>query len=124
MPRARSRPTPAIFYGYPVELIAQWCQVSKGTAYLYKIGQRKPSAQAVRLFVLHRDRRVLTEEWKGWLIKPACIVDPEGNETSQSLLHGYFAILQYVQSVVRTHEGTNGVNELQRLLTSVSRRVR
>ena len=58
MPSARKRPTPLLFYGYPVELIADWCAASRHTAYLYKIGARKPSKQALRLFVLNRDGRV------------------------------------------------------------------
>ena len=67
MPRARRiRPTPLVFYGYPDELIADWCAVSRHTAYLYKIGARKPSRQALRLFVLNRDGRVLDDTWKGW----------------------------------------------------------
>ena len=68
MPSARKRPTPLLFYGYPVELIADWCAVSRHTAYLYKIGARKPSRQALRLFVLNRDGRVLDDTWKGWAI--------------------------------------------------------
>lgn len=99
VPRKRSRPTPALFYGYPPELIARWCSVSRGTAYLWKIGQRNPSDQAVRLFVLHRDRRVLTDEWKGWLVKPDGLVDPEGNETSRNLLRGYFLMMQWAHSI-------------------------
>src|SRR5687768_2705977 len=68
MPRARSRPTPAVFYGYPVELIQRRCSVSRQTAYLHKTGVRKPSKQALRLFVLHRDGRVLDDYWKGFAV--------------------------------------------------------
>jgi hypothetical protein len=42
MGRKRTKPTPALFYGYPVELIQLWCDVSRQTAYLYKI--RGPKA--------------------------------------------------------------------------------
>jgi len=93
--RPRKYPTPAVFYGYPAELIAQWCGVAMSTAHAYKNGRRKPGASVVRLFELHRDRRVLPPEWKGWLVKPDAIVDPEGNETSRNLLRMYRMMLQY-----------------------------
>ena len=49
-----------LFYGYPAELIAEWCAVSRKTAELYKRGVRKPSRQALRLFCLHRDGKILS----------------------------------------------------------------
>lgn len=122
MPRRRSRPTPALFYGYPPEIIADWCHVSAATAYLYKIGHRRPSKQAVRLFVLHRDRRVLTEEWKGWLVKPEYLVDPEGNETSRDLLRNYALVLQFARSLAAEVRGQRGVDEYWRLLAGGLRR--
>ena len=79
MPRARKNPTPAIFYGYPVELIQAWCGVSRQTACLYKIGAPRPSKASVRLFVLHRDGRVLGAGWQGWSIRKDQLVDPDGN---------------------------------------------
>lgn len=123
MPRKRSRPTPALFYGFPVEVIASWCQVTKGTAYLYKVGQRKPSRQAIRLFVIHRDRRLLTEEWKGWVIKPDSIVDPKNNKTPRNLLRGYSLILQYVNAVVERYEGEQGKEDLRRILNLAAKYV-
>lgn len=120
MPRSRSRPTAALFYGFPPELIARWCAVSKGTAYLYKIGQRKPSRQAVKLFVLHRDRQVLTPEWKGWLVKPDCLVDPEGNETTRNLLRGYGLLMQFV-SFRAQDMGLEAVGKYKKLLRDMSR---
>lgn len=117
MPKRRSRPTPALFYGYPPELIASWCQVSTSTAYLYKLGQRKPSRQAVRLFVLHRDRRVLTDEWKGWLVKRDVLVDPEGNETSRDLLRNYVLMLQFARGLADEVRGKKGRDQYFRVLT-------
>lgn len=117
MARKRSRPTPALFYGYPPELIAQWCHVSASTAYLYKLGQRKPSRQAVRLFVLHRDRRILTDEWKGWLVKPEVLVDPEGNETSRDLLRNYAVMLQFARALAADVRGRKGVDQFWRVLS-------
>ena len=90
---------PAVFYGYPVELIAEWCAVSLSTARLYKSGQRKPSLQALRLFTLHRDSRVLTDRWRGWQIVGGSIVDPAGNTTTLEQLQGYALILQWVAAV-------------------------
>lgn len=58
MPRQRTRPTPALFNGFPVELIQAGCHVSPHTAYLYKTGARTPSKASERQFVLHRDGRV------------------------------------------------------------------
>lgn len=83
-----SRPL-TIFYGYPPELIARWCGVSEHTAYLYKIGARKPSRQALRLFTLHRDGRVLGPEWRDWAIHKDRLVSPEGQETTQNQLAAY-----------------------------------
>jgi hypothetical protein len=117
VPRRRpSRPVPALFHGFSVDRIADWCHVTRGTAYLYKIGQRKPSKQAVALFVLHRDRRVLTVEWKGWLLKPDSLVDPEGQETSRNLLRGYAFMLQYVRHLLAECLGAEGVDKYWKLL--------
>ena len=101
MPRERSRPTAAVFYGYPVELIQQWCGVSRQTAYLYKIGARTPSRQALRLFVLHRDRRVLADSWDGWLVNKDRLVDPDGNETTQGQLRAYWMVVQLARELAR-----------------------
>lgn len=115
MPRKRSRPTALLFHNHDPKQIAAWCQVSLQTAYLYKIGQRKPSRQAVRLFVLHRDRRVLTDEWEGWLLKPEGIVDPEGNETYRSLLRGYFLMMQLVREMSLVRGGRAGRARYERI---------
>jgi hypothetical protein len=114
-PRPKVRPTPAgkplvcsIFYGYGAEEIADWCGVTVSTARLYKAGKRKPSRSVMKLFLLHRDRRVLGGRgWDGWIVKSDSIVDPEGNETSRSLLHNYFWIVQFARSLAheRGHSG-------------------
>ncbi|MBV8784241.1 MAG: hypothetical protein JOZ67_08655, partial [Gammaproteobacteria bacterium] len=90
-----------MFYGYPAELIAEWCAVSLSTAHAYKSGRLKPSRLALKLFTLHRDRRVLTAEWKGWVIKPDAIVDPEGNETNRNLLRMYQVMMAYAHDLAR-----------------------
>jgi hypothetical protein len=90
-----------LFYGYPAELIAEWCGVALSTAYAYKTGRLKPSKPPAKLFLLHRDRRTLTAEWRGWRITRDAIVDPEGNATSRCLLRNYFLMLQYAGELVR-----------------------
>lgn len=101
MPRQRTRPTPALFCGYPVELIQAWCQVSQHTAYLYKIGARRPSKAAQRLFVLHRDGRVLGPGWDGWTIRKERLLDPDDNETTQNQLRAYWIIVQLARELAR-----------------------
>ena len=101
MPRGRTARTPAIFYGYPVELIQEWCAVSKQTAYLYKIGARKPSRQALRLFTLHRDGRLLGKEWEGWHAKGDRLFDPEGNATTARQLRNYCLMMQFAHELAR-----------------------
>jgi hypothetical protein len=99
---ARVGPEPpplSIFNSYSPELIAQWCGVSLKTASLYKAGVRKPSRQALRLFSLHRDGRVLTPDWRGWCVRDGKLIDPEGNETNQGQLRGYYMVLHWVAAV-------------------------
>ena len=74
-----SKPLP-ISYEYPHEFIARWCGVSEHTAYLYKFGARQPSRQALRLFTLHRDGRVLG---------PDKLISPEGKKTTHGQLNAY-----------------------------------
>lgn len=68
------------------------------TAHAYKNGRRKAGKSVVRLFELHRDQ-VLSAEWKGWLIKPDCIVDPEGNETNRNQLRMFRLMMQYAHDL-------------------------
>ena len=113
--RSGTKPTPAIFYGYPVELIQLWCGVSQHTAYLYKIGARKPSRQALRLFTLHRDGRVLGPEWRDWAIQKDRLVSPEGQETTQNQLAAYWLIMQLVRELAsRDPEAREEFNRLLR----------
>lgn len=77
------------FYGYPAELVAEWCGVSVRTAQRWKDGRSRPPRLALRLFTLHAERRVLGKEWDGWLINRETLVDPEGNSTTQGQLRAY-----------------------------------
>lgn len=103
-PRTPRPPGPrtvlSIFYGYPDEVVAQWCGITAAAVRAYKTGKRKPSRTVVRLFMLHREGRVLGPKWKGWLVKPDSIVDPDGSETSMTQLHNYFWIVQLAHRLV------------------------
>jgi hypothetical protein len=78
-----------VFYSYLAELIAEWCAVAVSTAYAYKTGRLKPSKPAAKLLRRHRDRMVLTPEWRGWFVTRNAIADPDGNEMPRCLLHNY-----------------------------------
>ena len=100
----RPRKNPALnqFYGFSVDLIAEWCAVAKSTAHGYKTGRLTPSKPAAKLFRLHRDRKVLTAEWKGWVVKNDCIVDPDENETNRNVLRNYSLMVQCVRELARS----------------------
>lgn len=89
----------SIFYGYPEQLIARWCGVSVSTARLYKSGVRKPSRQALRLFTLHRDGRVLGDEWKGFAVREGNLVDPQGQEFTAGQLNSHWLIVQLAREL-------------------------
>lgn len=101
--RARvSKPTPLLFYSFSAEQIAAWCGVSRRTALAYKRGLRRPSPQAVRLFVLHRDGRVLPDSWgRGWALTETSVVDPERHELPITWIRGYFLLMQWARSQAR-----------------------
>ena len=69
------------------------------------------SSDLIKLWLIHRDRLVLTPEWKGWSIKADCIVDPEGNETTRSLLRMYQMMMQYAHDLARR---TGDEHEIER----------
>jgi hypothetical protein len=110
-----SRPL-TIFYGYPPELITRWCGISQHTAYLYKIRARKPSRQALRLFTLHRDGRVLGPEWRDWAVRKDRMVSPEGQETTQNQLAAYWLIMQLARELAS--KDPEAREEFNRLLRS------
>lgn len=114
---ARSPVVSSVFYGYPAELVANWCGVTVRTAERWKRGERKPSTSAVKLFELHRSRRVLGCEWDGWSVNGASIFDPEGNETSQAQLRAYYLVYQLCQEL-RRHDPA-AVAEFERIMRAV-----
>lgn len=97
---------PFVFYSYPPELIARWCGVSLATAKAYRLGVRKPSRQALRLFTLHRDGKVLGPEWRDFSISGSKIADSNGNVTTQSQLLAYAMIIQWVAAVAARSDDT------------------
>jgi Putative ATPase subunit of terminase (gpP-like) len=91
----------SVFQGYPAELIAQWCGVDPATAALWKQNKRKASRQALRLFTLHRDGRILGDAWRGWAVRDGQIFDPDGNGTTEPQLRGYWIMMQYAAELAR-----------------------
>jgi len=114
--KPRKYPTPALFYGYPAEVISKWCCVSLSTARAYKCGVKKPGKAVQELMRLHSERHVLTAEWEGWLVKSDAIVDPEGNETSRNLLRGYAQILAWAHDLAQRSGDEHDVERYWELL--------
>jgi Phage protein len=91
-----------VFYSYPVEVVADWCSVSLATAASWKCGVAKPSRQALRLFELHRDGRVLSvDAWTAWRVQEDRLVDPEGNSTTQGQLRAYAVAIRLFLEMAR-----------------------
>ncbi|MEO8465258.1 MAG: hypothetical protein ABI640_07935 [Gammaproteobacteria bacterium] len=100
--KSHSNVVSGTFFGYSAERVAEWCSVSVRTATRWKRGLAMPSPQALLLFELHRDRKILASpEWDGWIAKGALLVDPEGNETTQGQLRAYFSVYQLVRELTR-----------------------
>lgn len=91
-----------IFYGVPVETIAEVCAVSLGTAYQYKSGTRRPGTSATKLMQLHNAGRILGKEFMDFRVRGSTIVDPEGNITTAGQLRAYGLIMQLVAEWTRT----------------------
>ena len=104
------------FYGYPPTLIASWCGVSVQTARAYKNGSKRPSRPVLKLFRLHQQQRVLTDEWEGWALTPQGIVDPDGNLTRRDQLFAYWIIMQYTAELVRVDRESPCADGLRALL--------
>lgn len=66
------------FYGFPAEVIAEWCGVSIGTAEHYKASRRKPPTPVLRLFRLYRDGKVLGPEWDDYRVIGDRLFGPDG----------------------------------------------
>jgi hypothetical protein len=90
----------SIFYGYPAELIAEWCGVSLATARRWKATGKAPRP-ALRLFGLYRDQRVLDRHWSGWKTSQGVLTDPDGNSTTQAQLRAYWIVMQLAADLAR-----------------------
>ena len=99
--RERDRVVNSLFYGFSAEWLSQACLVDVDTAARWKRGELAPSPQALMLFELHRDGRILGSEWKGWKILRAEIVDPEGNGTTQGQLRAYYLNYRLLRELLR-----------------------
>jgi hypothetical protein len=105
--------TRLLFDGYPAWLIAEWCCVSQQTAYHWKSGVRIPGKTALRLFMLHKSGRVLTDEWDGWGVHRGKLCDPSGNELEQDQIRAYSFVYQLAQEYGKQNRRADEV--LQRL---------
>jgi hypothetical protein len=99
--------TKELFYGYPDWAIAEWCCVHIQTARHWKSGIRKPGPSALKLFMLHRDERILTDEWGGFSVRKGKLVGPEGNEIDQAQLRVYPLVWQLAAEYGRLNPGAN-----------------
>jgi hypothetical protein len=113
---SRSNVVFGAFYGFPAELVAEWCGVSVRTAQRWKDGQSRPSTSALKLFLLHRERKVLGKEWDGWLINRETLVDPEGNSTTQGQLRAYAHVYALCHELVKRDK--EAAELLRRLIAS------
>ena len=71
----------------------------------------------MKLFMLHRDRKVLGNEWHGWEIKRGVLVNPEGSETTQGQLRAYYLVYQLCHELARTDR--ESTTRLRRILASI-----
>jgi hypothetical protein len=116
--RVACKQTPALFYSFPVEQIAEWCGVGISTAYAYKNGHRKPSGPVIKLMQLYGSRKVLGASWPRWQALNDSIVDPEGNVTTRTQLLAYAVMLQYLAELTRDDPAKHA--EFRRLLISAA----
>lgn len=91
----------SFFYGYSAQQIAEWCGTSLKTAQLYKAGRRKPSRQALRLFSLFRDGRVLSGVWRDCCVRGDRLVDPEDQSVTLGQLRAYWIVMQLAAEYAR-----------------------
>lgn len=112
----------AEFYSYPDWWIAQVCAVHIQTARHWKAGVREPGKTALKLWRLHRDGKILGDEWAGFAVRGGNLVDPEGHETSQAQLRAWPFVWQLAAENARLNPGANEFFQqlLARLDTSSS----
>jgi hypothetical protein len=76
-------------YGFPVDLIASWCEVDLKTARHWKAGTREPGRSAWKLFALHLNGQVLPADWEGFSFRNGQMWDPYGKPFTRAQLRLY-----------------------------------
>lgn len=109
-----------LYYGVPVETIADWLDCSLSQAKALKAGKTRPSASSLKLFKLHLEGRVLTDEWAGWGVRRGVLCDPEGHETTQPQLRAYPFVWQLAHEYGRQNQAAQA--ELSRIISRVLHR--
>ena len=113
----RDRVVSTVFYGVPAETVAQWCGVSVETAQRWKSGKAVPSRPALRLFELHRSRKVLASSgWDGWTVDGDALVGPDGKQFTHGQLRAYELLYQLCYELGRDRSDFyDRLNEIHRL---------
>jgi hypothetical protein len=102
--RDRQRVVSSVFYSFSALQLSQWCLVDVDTAARWKRGEEDPSPQALQLFKLHRDGRVLGPEWEGWRAIGGKIFDPEDQGTTPPQLRAYAQVYALCHKLMEGNE--------------------
>lgn len=70
------------FYGIPINEIVRICRVDPTTARRWKRRARRPPESAILL--IQADLGMFDPEWRGWRIRGATLVSPEGWEITEN----------------------------------------
>ena len=108
-----------MFFGYSTLLLSQWCLVDEDTALRWKRGEQTPSPQALLLFKLHRDGRILGPEWQGWHVRGAQIVSARNQSTTQGQLRAYAINYQLLHELMRKLNGADAADARGRYLKAM-----
>jgi Phage protein len=88
-------------YGFPIDLIADWCCVDLKTARHYKSGTRIPGKAAAMLFTLFSRGLVVPAQWEGFSFRGFRLYDPYGKELTAGQLRAYQLGLQMMREWAR-----------------------
>jgi hypothetical protein len=88
-------------YGFPIDLIADWCCVDLKTARHYKSGTRRPGKAAAMLFTLFSRGAVIPAQWEGFSFRGSRFFDPYGKELTAGQLRAYQVGLQMMREWAR-----------------------
>lgn len=90
-----------IFCGFPPALIAKWCSVTVEEATEWKEGRSTPSSSALALFCLYRDEKVLTDEFKNFIVRRGELVPLNGRGFSPAQLEAYELVYKIAMTYAR-----------------------